>query len=230
MKTPSAKFEADKRKWILVNAEDQVLGRLASQVAVRLRGKHLPTFTPHVDTGEFVVVVNAEKVRLTGNKLNQKLYYRYSGYMGGLKSTSARRLIQDHPDRMIRWVVGVCPRIAGPQAHKGQDLGRRASLPRRSSPHPSSSSRDKPRGKVSRWRNTAFMPERKTSIAGSRLPARTHGRVNSRPSTTIWPANPKMVIAQPMVLTGTGSARRAGHRAWRRFVWLARHGISGLLS
>ncbi len=87
MKTQSAKFEPQKRKWIVVDAENQVLGRLASQIAVRIRGKHLPTFTPHVDLGEFVVVVNADKVKLTGDKWNQKTYYRYSGYMGGVKAT-----------------------------------------------------------------------------------------------------------------------------------------------
>lgn len=111
MKTESAKFEADKRKWIVVDAENQVLGRLASQIAVRIRGKHLPTFSPHVDTGEFVVVINADKIKLTGDKWNQKTYYRYSGYMGGLKSTIARKLIQEKPERMIRLAVwGMLPK------------------------------------------------------------------------------------------------------------------------
>jgi large subunit ribosomal protein L13 len=111
MKTESAKFEPDKRKWIVVDAENQVLGRLASQIAVRIRGKHLPNFTPHVDLGEFVVVVNADKIKLTGDKWNQKTYYRYSGYMGGVKSTTAGKLIQEHPDRMIRLAVwGMLPK------------------------------------------------------------------------------------------------------------------------
>ena len=111
MKTISAKFEPDKRKWVIVDAENQVLGRLASQIAVRIRGKHLPTFSPHVDTGEFVVVVNADKVKLTGDKWNQKTYYRYSGYMGGVKSTIARKLIQEKPERMIRLAVwGMLPK------------------------------------------------------------------------------------------------------------------------
>jgi len=111
MKTVSAKFEADKRKWIVVDAENQVLGRLASQIAVRIRGKHLPTFTPHVDLGEFVVVVNADKIKLTGDKWNQKTYYRYSGYMGGVKATAARKLIQEKPERMIRLAVwGMLPK------------------------------------------------------------------------------------------------------------------------
>jgi len=112
MKTISAKFEAGQRKWVLVDAEDQVLGRLASQIAVRLRGKHLPQFTPHVDLGDFVVVVNAEKVRLTGTtKWDQKVYYRHTGYMGGLKATTARKLNQDNPERMIRLAVwGMLPK------------------------------------------------------------------------------------------------------------------------
>ncbi len=111
MKTESAKFEPDKRKWVVVDAENQVLGRLASQIAVRIRGKHLPTFTPHVDLGEFVVVINADKVKLTGDKWNQKTYYRYSGYMGGVKSMTARKLIQEKPERMIRLAVwGMLPK------------------------------------------------------------------------------------------------------------------------
>ena len=112
MKTISAKFEAGRRKWILVDAEDQVLGRLASQIAMRLRGKHLPQFTPHIDLGDFVVVTNAEKVRLTGtNKWDQKVYYRHSGYMGGVKATTARKLNQEHPDRIIRMAVwGMLPK------------------------------------------------------------------------------------------------------------------------
>ncbi len=111
MKTQSAKFEPQKRKWIVVDAENQVLGRMASQIALRIRGKHLPNFTPHVDLGEFVVVVNADKVRLTGDKWNQKTYYRYSGYMGGVKATTARKLNQEKPERMIRLAVwGMLPK------------------------------------------------------------------------------------------------------------------------
>ena len=111
MKTTSAKFNAEERKWILVDAEGQVLGRLASQIAVRLRGKHLPNFTPHVDTGDFVVVINAEKVRLTGRKWDQKVYYRHSGYMGGLKATTAKKLNQEHPERLIQYAVkGMLPK------------------------------------------------------------------------------------------------------------------------
>lgn len=111
MKTASAKFEPDQRKWILVDAENQILGRLASKIAMRLRGKHLPAFTPHVDTGDFVVVVNAEKVSLTGRKWDQKVYYRYSGYMGGMKSQTARKLNRDNPEKMIRLAVwGMLPK------------------------------------------------------------------------------------------------------------------------
>ncbi len=111
MKTISAKFEADRRKWVVVDAEDQVLGRLASQIAMRLRGKHLPHFTPHVDVGDFVVVVNADKVLLTGRKWDQKIYYRHTGYIGGLKATTARKLNQENPEKMIRLAVrGMLPK------------------------------------------------------------------------------------------------------------------------
>ncbi len=111
MRTESAKFDPNKRKWILVDAEGQVLGRLASKIAIRLRGKHLPNFTPHVDSGDFVVVVNAEKVVLTGKKWDQKIYYRHSGYMGGLKATSARKMLQEHPERLLYFAVkGMLPK------------------------------------------------------------------------------------------------------------------------
>jgi large subunit ribosomal protein L13 len=111
MKTMSAKFEADERKWVVVDAANQVLGRLATQLAIRLRGKHLPTFTPHVDSGDFVVVINAEKIQLTGNKWEQKTYYRYSGHVGGLKSTTARKMNQQKPEDMITLAVrGMLPK------------------------------------------------------------------------------------------------------------------------
>jgi len=89
MKTFVAKEHEVSRKWFLVNAENRVLGRLASQIATRLRGKHKPIFTPHADTGDFIVVVNAEKVHLTGAKWDKKMYYHHSGYIGGLKQISA---------------------------------------------------------------------------------------------------------------------------------------------
>jgi large subunit ribosomal protein L13 len=111
MKTVSNKFEPDQRRWILVDAEGLVLGRLASQIAMRLRGKHRPDFTPHVDMGDFVVVINADKVRLTGNKWDQKVYYRHSGYVGGLKATVARKLNQEKPERTIMLAVrGMLPK------------------------------------------------------------------------------------------------------------------------
>lgn len=95
----------------MVDAEDMVLGRLASHIAHVLRGKNKPTFTPHVDMGDFVVVVNAEKVRLTGNKLDGKIYYRHSGYPGGIKSMTARELLEKKPEQLIRKAVkGMLPK------------------------------------------------------------------------------------------------------------------------
>lgn len=100
------------RHWWLVDAEDRVLGRLAARIASVLRGKHKPGFTPHVDAGDFVVVVNAEKVRLTGRKLEQKTYYRHSGWPGGLKQITAGRILSGpHPDRVLRNAVrGMLPK------------------------------------------------------------------------------------------------------------------------
>jgi large subunit ribosomal protein L13 len=99
------------RKWYLVNADGRVLGRLATQVATVLRGKHKPTFTPHVDSGDFVVVVNADKVRLTGRKLADKTYYRHTGYPGGIRQTTAGRLMDERPERVLRSaIVGMLPK------------------------------------------------------------------------------------------------------------------------
>lgn len=99
------------RQWWLVDATDQVVGRLATRLAVVLMGKHRPTYTPHTDTGDFVVVVNAEKVKLTGRKEEQKMYQRYSGHRGGLKKTKASVVRAKHPDRMIQQAVkGMLPR------------------------------------------------------------------------------------------------------------------------
>jgi large subunit ribosomal protein L13 len=100
------------RRWLVLDAEDQVLGRLATRVATILRGKHHATFTPHVDTGDFVIVVNAEKVRLTGRKREQKTYYRHTGYTGHVRSTTADKLLQGpHADRVIRKAVqGMLPK------------------------------------------------------------------------------------------------------------------------
>jgi large subunit ribosomal protein L13 len=93
------------RRWLVIDAADQVVGRLAVQIANILRGKHRPEYTPHIDTGEFVVVVNAEKVRFTGKKMQTKTYSWYTRYPGGLKTVSARDVIQTHPDRILREAV-----------------------------------------------------------------------------------------------------------------------------
>jgi|SRR5690625_2286560 len=99
------------RKWYVVDAEGERLGRLATEVASLLRGKHKPTYTPHVDTGDYVIVVNAEKIELTGNKLNDKIYYSHSGYPGGLKGRNASELLDTHPERIIELAVkGMLPK------------------------------------------------------------------------------------------------------------------------
>jgi large subunit ribosomal protein L13 len=99
------------RDWVVLDASDQVLGRLATEAAHLLRGKHKPTFTPHFDTGDFVVVVNAERVRLTGNKLDDKVYYRHSGKPGSLKSETARERMSKYPERVIQAAVwGMLPK------------------------------------------------------------------------------------------------------------------------
>ncbi len=111
MKTYSQKASEIQRDWLVVDAENQVLGRLASQVATLLRGKHKPTFTPSLDGGDYVIVVNAEKIRVTGDKANQKIYYRHTNYPGGLKQTPYKVMLQKHPDRIIRLAVkGMLPR------------------------------------------------------------------------------------------------------------------------
>jgi large subunit ribosomal protein L13 len=110
--TQSARPAEVERRWYVVDATDQVLGRLASRVATVLRGKHKPIFTPHVDTGDFVIVVNAEKVRLTGNKRESKIYYRHSGWPGALRSLTAGKVLEGpHPDRVVRDAVrGMLPK------------------------------------------------------------------------------------------------------------------------
>ncbi len=111
MKTYVAKPEDFSRDWFVVDATDLVLGRLATQVAMRLRGKHKPIFTPHLDTGDFIVVVNAEKVKLTGRKWEQKTYYRHSGFPGGITATAAKRLVQLKPEELLRTAVrGMLPK------------------------------------------------------------------------------------------------------------------------
>jgi large subunit ribosomal protein L13 len=109
--TYSAKKSDIERKWFVVDADGAVLGRLASVVAARLRGKHNPLFTPHVDTGDWVIVINADKIVLTGRKLEDKNYYRHSGYIGGLKTISAKELLEKRPEDLVRFAVrGMLPK------------------------------------------------------------------------------------------------------------------------
>ncbi|MEW6613651.1 MAG: 50S ribosomal protein L13 [Pseudomonadota bacterium] len=111
MKTFSAKAHEVKRDWYVVDATDKVLGRLAAEIAFRLRGKHKPEFTPHVDTGDYIVVVNAEKIRVTGNKAKDKIYYHHTGYVGNLKSASFEKMIATHPERVLEIAVkGMLPK------------------------------------------------------------------------------------------------------------------------
>jgi len=105
------------RKWYVIDAEGERLGRLASEVATMLRGKHKPTYTPHVDTGDHIIIVNAEKIELTGNKINDKKYYRHSGYTGGIKERNADEMRTNHPEKMIEIAVkGMLPK--GPLGSK----------------------------------------------------------------------------------------------------------------
>ncbi len=111
MKTQYAKKEDINRKWYVVDAKDAVLGKLAVKVATCLRGKNKPVFTPSVDTGDFVIVINADKVRLTGNKLTDKVYYHHTGYIGGIKAQSAKELIEKKPEKVIEKAVwGMLPK------------------------------------------------------------------------------------------------------------------------
>ena len=111
MKTFSAKPETVKRDWFIVDADGKTLGRLATEIARRLRGKHKPVYTPHVDTGDYIVVVNAEKVRVTGNKAKDKMYYSHTGFIGGIKSISFEKLIAKKPEQVIEHAVkGMLPK------------------------------------------------------------------------------------------------------------------------
>ena len=111
MKTFSAKAETVERDWFLIDAEGKALGRLASEIARRLRGKHKAVYTPHVDTGDYIVVINAEKVAVSGNKAKDKMYYNHSGYMGGMKEINFEDLIQKAPERVIETAVkGMLPK------------------------------------------------------------------------------------------------------------------------
>ena len=111
MKTYLAPVNEIEKKWYVVDAENKVLGRLATEIANRLRGKHKPTFSSFIDNGDFIVVTNAEKIQLTGNKLDDKKYYRHTGYIGGIKETSARELLAKHPtDLITKAVKGMLPK------------------------------------------------------------------------------------------------------------------------
>lgn len=124
MKTYTATPSTIQQDWYLVDANDKVLGRLATELARRLRGKHKPEYTPHMDTGDYIVVVNAEKVRVTGNKFKDKMYYRHSQYPGGLKTTSFDKLQDRHPEDIIRLAVkGMLPK--GPL---GRDMLRKLKI------------------------------------------------------------------------------------------------------
>ena len=113
MKTFMAGPDTIDRKWYVVDAEGKTLGRLASEIAKVLRGKHKPIFTPHIDTGDYVIVVNAEKIKVTGKKMNQKIYYKHSGYVGGMKETTLKDMLKRHPERVVEYAVkGMLPKGA----------------------------------------------------------------------------------------------------------------------
>ena len=111
MKTFSAKQETVKREWFVIDATDRILGRLSTEIARRLRGKHKPEYTPHVDTGDYIVIVNADKVRVTGNKEQDKIYYHHTGFIGSLKSVNLSKLRKEHPERILeKSVKGMLPK------------------------------------------------------------------------------------------------------------------------
>lgn len=121
MKTFMASPSAVERKWYVVDADGMTLGRLSSEVAKVLRGKNKPIFTPHEDTGDYVIVVNAEKIKVTGKKLDQKMYYRHSDYVGGLKEMNLKEMLEKHPERVIEHAVkGMLPK--GPL---GREMGKK---------------------------------------------------------------------------------------------------------
>ena len=111
MNTFMASSAAIERKWYVVDADGMTLGRLASEIAKVLRGKNKPIFTPHMDTGDYVIVVNAEKIKVTGKKLNQKIYYHHSDYVGGMKETTLKEMLAKHPERVVEYAVkGMLPK------------------------------------------------------------------------------------------------------------------------
>jgi large subunit ribosomal protein L13 len=119
--TYSAKRSDNKENWYVIDAKDKILGRLASRVAYRIRGKNNPLFSPHVDTGDWVIIINADKIRMTGNKLDQKKYYRHSGYIGGLTTETAKELLQKKPEELIKKAV----RGMLPKNRLGRKLGKK---------------------------------------------------------------------------------------------------------
>ena len=137
MKTFSAKPEDLRRDWFVVDATGKTLGRLATEIARRLRGKHKPEYTPHVDTGDYIVVVNAEKIRVTGNKMKDKMYHRYTGYIGNLKSMSLEKLMDQAPERALQYAVkGMLPRnrlgrkmLSKLRVYSGPEHGHQAQQP-----------------------------------------------------------------------------------------------------
>ena len=137
MKTLSAKNTEVTKKWHVIDADGMVVGRLASRVAMILRGKDKPIFTPHVDTGDFVIIVNAEKVRFTGNKLDQKVYHRHSGFPGGIKTEAAKDVMNKHPERiLISAVKGMLPKnrlgrqqLSKLKVYRGQEHPHKAQNP-----------------------------------------------------------------------------------------------------
>ncbi len=133
MKTFTAKPQSVERDWYVVDAADKTLGRLATEIARRLRGKHKPEYTPHVDTGDYIVVINAEKVKVSGNKATAKNYYRHTGYPGGLRSMNFEQMIDYAPERVIEFAVkGMLPKSAGScHAFQAQGLCRHRASPRR---------------------------------------------------------------------------------------------------
>ncbi|MCF6264090.1 MAG: 50S ribosomal protein L13 [Xanthomonadales bacterium] len=111
MNTISAKPLEVERDWFIVDAENKILGRLATEIATRLRGKHKPIYTPHVDTGDYIVVINADKIAVTGNKMKDKLYQHHTGYIGNLKTTTLGKLLAEHPERVLEKAVkGMLPK------------------------------------------------------------------------------------------------------------------------
>jgi large subunit ribosomal protein L13 len=138
MKTFSAKPAEVKRDWYVVDADGKTLGRLSTELARRLRGKHKPEYTPHVDTGDYIIVINAEKVHVTGNKEQDKTYYKHTGYIGNMKSVTLGKLRQTHPERIIETAVkGMLPKNPLGRAmfkklkiYKGSEHGHQAQQPK----------------------------------------------------------------------------------------------------